>query len=631
MRGPETIERPEEPLGYAPSVDGSDKAATLGRIPLIAFLVGVGLLICATADALARATVLESSAIYWAGVALFVVPTFARLAQPEPSKGERLTLVCLLGMAFYAMKLIRDSLLFTIPDESIHAYNAEQVIHTHHLFGIQPLQAISTDFPGLEGATSALMSLTGMSSFGAGATLIGVAKLVLMIGLFLLFCRISGSPRIAGLGGALYVANSNFLIFNSQYSYESLALPLLVVALVAVAERESESPSRFSRWAFPFGLLTAAIVATHHLSSYALVVILVAISLLYAVGLRVVRWPNPWPYALFTFTLAAVWLIAVADEVVDYLGPVFTEAIAGIWDTLTGQSGARALFESDSGDLAVGDATQTPLLGEILSIAGVLLLLIALPFGLWRLWKERGFQPWSIVLGVAAVGFFGTLALRFTTASWETGSRAGEFLFIGLAFVIAFAYLYFYSWVKEREPQRAWLGHAALSVAFGVVVIGGSIAGWPWDARLQEPIRVETDHGVIESEPLAAARWAGRSLPDGRFAASNADSRFLQAQGGVYTNAGGSPDIEDVLTTPGVESWQVPLMQELGLRYIVSDQRRRHGNTITGYGFSTTAAFGPPERLFHEDTTLKWENEVDRAARIYDSGLIVVHDLEARP
>ena len=40
-----------------------------------------------------------------------------------------------------------------------------------------------------------------------------------------------------------------------------------------------------------------------------------------------------------------------------------------------------------------------------------------------------------------------------------------------------------------------------------------------------------------------------------------------------------------------VEYWQVPLMRRLGLRYIVSDQRRRHGNTISGYGFSR-AAFG---------------------------------------
>ena len=228
------------------------------------------------------------------------------------------------------------------------------------------------------------------------------------------------------------------------------------------------------------------------------------------------------------------------------------------------------------------------------------------------------------------MAFFATLALRFISSAWETGSRAAEFLFIGLAFVVAFAYVFFYSWVTDNRPTRAWLGHGALSLAFGIVVIGGAIAGWPWDARLQEPLRAEAEGRVIESEPLVAARWAGREIPDGRFAASSVQARLLLAQGNVYADAEGGPDIEDVLTTEDLESWNLPYMRRLNLRYIVSDQRRRH-DAIDGYWFSNTPGFGGPEDVYSYVSTLKWERQVRRSARIYDSGFVVIHDLKARP
>ena len=44
-----------------------------------------------------------------------------------------------------------------------------------------------------------------------------------------------------------------------------------------------------------------------------------------------------------------------------------------------------------------------------------------------------------MIFVVAALAFFGALALRFAPAAWETGNRAGEFFFIGLAFVVVSA------------------------------------------------------------------------------------------------------------------------------------------------------------------------------------------------
>ena len=159
------------------------------------------------ADALSRATIIESPLIYWTGLLLIGLPIFWRLVSREASDGERLALVSMLGMALYGVKLLRDSLLFTLPDEFVHSFNSQQIVERHHMFHDVSIQPISAHYPGLEGAAIA-MSLTGMSSYGSGILVVGAARLVLLIGLFLLFRRISGSARMAGLASPSTSATS---------------------------------------------------------------------------------------------------------------------------------------------------------------------------------------------------------------------------------------------------------------------------------------------------------------------------------------------------------------------------------------------------------------------------------------
>ena len=116
-------------------------------------------------------------------------------------------------------------------------------------------------YPGLEGATSALMTLTGISSYGAGTILVGAARLDLHgRALLPLRPRVSGSAGGAGLGVAIYTGSCNFLFWGAQFSYESLALPLLVVVLMAFAEREASRRRRCAAWAVPIVLGILAIV-----------------------------------------------------------------------------------------------------------------------------------------------------------------------------------------------------------------------------------------------------------------------------------------------------------------------------------------------------------------------------------
>ena len=612
-------------------VDRPAPAPSLGQLPLIAFLAGVGVLVCSVDNALSRATLGPPEVIYWAGILIIGLPAFWRLGGRDASPGERLTLVCLLGMALYAVKLTRDSGLFSIPDEFIHAYNADQIVRNDELFGNNPILPISADFPGLEGATSGLMNLTGMSSYGAGVMVIGAARLALLIGLFVLFRRISGSARIAGLGAGIYVCNFNFMFFDGQYSYESLALPLLVVVLMALAEREAMPQSWSPAWAGVIVLLTGAIVVTHHLTSYVLAASLAVLALLYWWPRRKLEWPNPWPFAVLGVTLCVVWLALVAGDTAGYLSGVIGDAISAAFKTASGAEAPRALFESDTGR---ANAPSTPLIARAVGISSVLLLAAALPFGLRELWRRRPVQPFVLLFGLAAIAFFGALGLRFISAAWETGSRATEFLFIGLAFVVAWGFVFAYSWLEGRGPRSApWLGRASLTAGLGLVLAGGMISGWPWDAHLAPPIRAEADGDDMDSEPLGMAEWVAGHLPGQRFAASNADARLILIHGKALARPGRQPDIEDLLITPGLEGWQLPLLRRYAFRYVVSDRTRRSTDTTRGYSFSVHPPAGSRDDLFPPATVLKWDKILPAAAitsRTFDSGKIVIYDTEGR-
>lgn len=602
----------------AATLQGMQTEVKVGPLPPIVLAAGAGLLVCSVANALARATLAPSQLIFWAGVLIIALPIFYRLTSREASSGERLALVCLLGLSLYLVKVVRDAPLFAFSDELVHAFNAGQIVQHNHLFEFNPILPVTPNYPGLEGATSALMTLTGMSPYGAGIVLVGAARLVLVAAMFFLFSRVSGSPRIAGLGVAIYAGNFNFLYWGAQFSYESLSLPIFLFVLMAFAER-GEEPRRAGReWALPIVLGTAAIVVTHHLTSYALALFLAGLAFAYWYVRKDWSWPNPWRYAVFAGVLATAWLLLVASSTFGYLAPVLSDAFEAIFNTASGESAARGIFQGKEASIPA-----TPLLAKAVAVLAVLLLAAGLPFGLKRVWGRWREQPFALIFMLSALGFFATLALRLAPEAWETGNRASEFLFVGLAFVLACCGL-----DQWRPRVRPWLGRVAATAALGVVLVGGAIAGWPWDLQLARPLRAEVDGGTISSAPLALAEWAGHNLPrDERLAAGTANARLLMVPGERTTLAGKTPDIQDILEEPAFSTWELPLLRENDIRYVVVDRRELSSETLRGYFFTTKGELGS-EQLLPRAAVTKFTT-LPGAAKIYSSGSITVYDLEA--
>lgn len=595
--------------------NGSRDALSL---PLIALLAALGLLIVSVANALSRATLTETTLIYWAGLLLIALPIFYKLSSKEPSYRQRLVLVLLLGLALYGVKVVHDGIYFTFTDEFVHAFNAEQIVKTHHLYHFNPIIPTTPHYPGLEGATSALMSLTGMSSYGAGTILIGAARLTFMAALFFLFARLSGSARGAGLGVAIYTGSSNFLYWGAQFSYESLALPLMVVVLMAFAEREAGPPERRRSWTALIVLGILAITITHHLTSYGLALVFVAMAILYRV-MKIER-PNPWRLALLALAAAIAWLLIAARQTVGYLFPVLGDAISAIWTTASGESAPRTLFHQSASTAETVGATPLP--ARVLALVAVLILLAAMVVGIRQVWRRHRGEPLVLLFCAAAVVFFGALGLRFAPAAWETGNRAGEFLFIGLAFVAIYGAAELLS--SGRSLQRRRL---LFTAALGIVLFGGVISGWPWDVQLARPLQATAEGNEIDSESLALAKFAGDRLDGSRFAAPEAEARPLLTPGNQVAFAGQGPDIEDIVNTGQIESWQLPLLQENHLPYVVADRRLVSGDSIRGFYFTVPGRYNDALRergVVHKFSRLP-------VARVWDSGRVVLYDLKDRP
>ena len=589
---------------------------TLGRFPVVAVIVGLGLVLCAVTDDLSRATLTPSIWLLWAGVSVIVAPIVYRLCAADVPVGERIALVCLLGLSLYAVKVMRDPFSYTMPDEFFHAYNAQEIVRHHQLFTANPILPVSARYPGLEGATSALMTLTGMSSFGSGLIVIAAARLTLTLAMLALFYCLCGSWRIASLGAAFYAGNSNFLLWSAQFSYESLSLPLLVVVLGLIVQRAAGDKPDRHMWSIPTVIVIAAIVITHHLTSYLLDVILIVLVLVPRVSrgrlnnLRVGR------FTVVSLVLTIGWLVVVASETVGYISPLVTNAFNEALKTIGGESAPRAPFASSSG------VVPTPLLEKAIAFGALVLLFAALPFGLRAVWRRHKQDPVAVGFCLIALGYFAILVLRLEPDAWEIGNRLGEFLFIGLGFVVAYG-------VVDRLLSRSThpLVRGAVAVAACVVVVGGAITGWPPDNIPASPVTIRAGGRQINSETLAVGKWVGTHTALSGFGAGAADGRTILLYGNAYVLTAPSADLQDILPRTTITSGQLALMRAHNIRYIVVDTRMRSDDDSRGYRFSLRPPGGPRDQLRSKKVVTRFD-KLPRA-RIYDSGHVYIYALDS--
>ena len=379
-----------------------------GWTPLAAVLSASGMLVVTVAFLLSRANEALPAAqlLYWVGLGLVYTPLFVRLLGRDASRGERIALVAIAGAVLYALKILHDPVVFTYRRVRPSGQRPE-----HRRDGApvreQPVLPPSTPYPGVAICAAAISQVTGLGLFSSALAVIGIARVLLVVAVLLVVERVTGSARLGGLAAIIYCANSNYLFYSAQFSYESLALPLAMVVLVCAVRTERLHPRSALGYTALGVLILVAVAATHHLTSYAtagFLWLMVIVPLLFRRSLPVPRSCSPSrrpsPQSPGSSTSGA--------NTEGYLGSIFTRAFDSLRDTLLSEQSARVPF--GTGAAVSGTTEQTPLLDKALAVGSVLITIVFVPWGAWILRRRYWDNALAMILTAAALVFLGAYA-----------------------------------------------------------------------------------------------------------------------------------------------------------------------------------------------------------------------------
>jgi len=481
----------------------------------------VGVFSVAEADIRSRASASGSYALFWLGIALIFVPIAWQLCRRTTTRNERLILALVFGLALYLVKCLYSPTSFVFTDEFAHVRTVINLRNSGHLFGWNPEIRAAADYPGLALVTLSLVKVSGLSIVTSGMVVIGVGRLLLMLSVFLLLERLTGSSRAAGVGCLIYAGNANFLYWSAQFAYESLALPLALAAAYLILRRSDGA----KREVVPALLIAAMVVITHHLTAYALFGLLVAWSV---VALISRRHGHPRQYAPIAPALlvgvgAALWLGLAARQTLGYLLPVFDVIVVQGVNLLLHHKSSKALFANSGGPVE-------PLWERVVAFASVLLIVAFVLIGLVRRWR-RSAHPLTSVLMWTSLLYVLMLPLAITGEGQEALVRSGEFLFVGVAILLATTLVARKAGASHARSRwfgdglgRAWrrVRAARTTTAFVVCLViftGGISLSWSYAKRLSPPPQVNGPPAIVTPDDIAAARWLlGEYGPNHRIA-----------------------------------------------------------------------------------------------------------------
>jgi hypothetical protein len=557
--------------------------------------------------------------IFWAGTAVLLLPVVVAIIAGSLTRTQQVGALLILGLAFYLFKVIYSPSFFTFLDEMQHWRTVNDILLSHHLFDLNPILTVSPYYPGLEIVTDALISLTGLSIFQAGLIIIGVGRIIIVLSLYLLFEKISQSSQVAGIGTLVYMANPHFLLFDAQFAYESLALPLAVLTLYLAVKHADFSG--FGKLAMGFVILlgVAAVIVTHHVTSFLLVSILLLWAFILGLkGIQVFARFSPTWAGLLGYAGIVTWLAYVATQAVVYLSSPLITAMQQIVLLILGERTPRQLFVQSNTGL------PNDLYLKVLGIASVLLILLLLPYGLLKVWQKYRSQPVAVILGLIAISYPVTMALHYVPWGLLVATRTAPYVFLGVGFVVAVGYTYF------RRSKRWSISIQAIFISIIMVVFLGMVASGVSAWGLPVEYNQESYTNSADQQSISAADWAWTNLgPNQRFAAEG-NTQWILASYGEQRSI--TPDADKIweqsIFDAGVSNGDIlGLLRGGQIQYLAID--RRNGSALwnpesnltqKSIASSYLSSFAP-RALYSE---FDYMNQV---SRIYDGGAVVLYNV----
>jgi hypothetical protein len=545
--------------------------------------------------------------LYWAGVALAVAAAGAAFALSTDRRRAGAALTVVLAVLLSLPKFLRAPQYFNFYDEQAHVRAARALLDGSPLFAENPLNRVVADYPGLHAATAALAAATGGTVFEAGNLVVLLARAAGCVAIFLLAERLVRAPAAALLAVLVFVANPAFAFFDAQYAYESLASPLVAVALLLALNLAAPAVGQTA-------VLTAAtvlsglVVLTHHGSAYMLAGLLVLVVL---GQLAARRRPSVQLVTLAAVTVAATvgWLLAAASYTLTYIGPYVASNLSSIPEFFTGKTRPRSLF---------GGFLPSPAYERYASFAAVVIL-----FGLYcwggvaALRRRNRLDPW-VCAALGAI-YFGSLPLVALRGD-QVVKRLWEFAFVGLAPVCALALA---TLVARRKPV-AWVATAAMLL---VVFVGSGVARSGEHIRFPGPYLPSADPRSMTPDTVAAARWMAGQGHDRRVTGDRTLAALLGSVG---------QQIPVTYQEDGYPIWKIIAADELTpdvrteihrarLDWIAVDLRTAGVFPLTGFYFDESEPGAYVDTKLSARALAKFDAPGFR--RAYDNGTVVLYEV----
>jgi hypothetical protein len=399
-------------------------------------------------------------------------------------------------------------------DETAHYSLLMSIISSGRLFRYTPLLPIGTYYPGLESMAATIHWLTGLSPWDSALTLIAVVHCLVLVQIYYIARALQVPQRWAATAGLAYATNPSFVYGLVQFSYESVAI-LLMLTIVRLyvealaAERSGGRTWGQSLWtSLLIAVLCFGCVVTHHLTSLTGVALLLAGALFIKPITGLVDRKGGWRRLFVRWTpvltlamCLGLWIAFVAPGTVGYLFPNVSRptsvvlALAGGGSSIKGAGGLRSLF---SGSVA-------PAYEQIAAIVAPALIALALLFAVIRWLRKRALRSnvlWSLVVTAA---YLASLPLTLTTTGDAGARRSWVTTFVGVSLLPAALVILF-----ELDKRRPWVKRtaaAAGAAALVILLVGNVAAGEPVDYRFPGPYEFGSDTRSITPETLRLADW----------------------------------------------------------------------------------------------------------------------------
>ena len=280
-----------------------------------------------------------------------------------------------------------------------------------------------------------------------------------------------------------------------------------------------------------------------------------------------------------------VWFLAVARPAFSYL--VTQNLSPGLRQTgslIAGNTAPRKLYSSGG---YVSPAWQ-----RFAGFAGLGVILLVIPPGLYLAWRQRTRAPMVIAMAVT-VAFPLSLIPRLTPIGIAISGRSSEFIFAGLGCVLGLLVSVEF-WPRRHQHSvqklRTWLaGWRGTALATGLIIlvfVGEVTIGTASYQLLPEASRPAGYPWTVQPDAIAASVWSRRHLgTNQRFGADKLDSFALASYG--EQNIVSENSVWPIFFALKMDSNVVNEVKQARIRYLLVDERMTKGVPPTpGYYFS---------------------------------------------